>query len=52
VQSKHDKHGSLKDAMVAKDWARMAMLYNGKNYKKYNYDTQLKNAYEKFATRA
>lgn len=32
-----------------KDWAGFALKYNGKNYKKNNYDTKLKEAYEEYS---
>lgn len=49
IQTKRSKaHGTLKDALTAKNWDVMALLYNGKNYKKFKYDKQLKDAYEDF----
>lgn len=35
----------LEKALQDKDWAAFAKGYNGKNYKDYNYDTRLENAY-------
>ena len=32
------------------DWAGFALAYNGKEYRKNNYDGKLKNAYDKFKT--
>lgn len=37
----------LWEAVKAKDWARIAKYYNGDQYKNYDYDTKLKQAYEK-----
>lgn len=33
-------------ALQKKDWATFAHYYNGKHYKKFNYDARLKKAYE------
>ncbi|MDR6377614.1 N-acetylmuramidase domain-containing protein [Paraburkholderia caledonica] len=41
------KLGTLQDALIQKNWASAAYLYNGSGYKKYNYDNKLKEAYEK-----
>jgi LysM repeat protein len=41
------KETSLWDAVKTKNWAAIAFNYNGPDYKKYSYDTNLKNAYEK-----
>lgn len=46
------KEKSLWDAVKAKDWSAIAFNYNGPAYKKYNYDTLLKTAYEKLKTAA
>lgn len=40
-------HGTLRNALVQKNWANAAWLYNGPDYRKYDYDNQLKHAYEK-----
>jgi len=37
---------SMKKALQKKDWAGFAKKYNGPEYKKNNYDTKLKNAYD------
>lgn len=42
------KEVSLWDAVKSKDWAAIAFNYNGPAYKKYNYDTLLEAAYEKY----
>ena len=42
---KHKK--GLIPAMKRRDWAKIAYLYNGKNYKKNNYDIKMKNYYLK-----
>jgi len=34
-------------ALQRKDWATFAKLYNGKDYKKFDYDNRLASAYEK-----
>jgi hypothetical protein len=39
-------------ALQKKDWAGFAVRYNGKAYKKNNYDVKLEAAYEKFAAAA
>ena len=39
----------LHKALEKKDWAAFAKAYNGKGYKKNDYDSKLKNAYDKFA---
>ena len=36
-------------ALQKKDRAAFAKTYNGKGYKKNDYDSKLKNAYDKFA---
>ena len=41
------KEISLWDAVKTKNWAAIAFNYNGPSYKTYDYDTKLKNAYEK-----
>lgn len=38
---------SLHEAVKRKDWATIALRYNGKSYKTYAYDTKLKAAYER-----
>ena len=40
-------HGTLRNALIEKNWENAAWLYNGQDYKKYDYDKQLKQAYEK-----
>lgn len=35
----------LQKSMKDKDWEKVAKGYNGKNYKKFKYDTRIKNAY-------
>ena len=35
-------------ALLSKDWATFAYYYNGKYYKKWNYDTKLEEAYKSF----
>ena len=48
VRTKQSKKlGTLRDALIQKNWANAAYLYNGSGYKKYNYDSKLKEAYEK-----
>jgi hypothetical protein len=41
----------LATAVKALDWATVAYLYNGKNYKVNNYDVRLKKAYDTFVTK-
>lgn len=41
------QYGSLRDALVQKNWVNAAILYNGTDYQTYRYDEQLKEAYEK-----
>jgi hypothetical protein len=43
-------HGTLRNALIEKNWVNAAWLYNGKDYKKYDYDNQLREAYEKIKT--
>lgn len=43
IQSKPKMFKALKD----KDWSTFAYYYNGKEYKKFNYDNRLKEAYDK-----
>ncbi|RYZ22947.1 MAG: DUF3380 domain-containing protein [Sphingobacteriales bacterium] len=38
----------LSDALKAKNWAKVAMLYNGSNYAINKYDIKLANAYAKY----
>lgn len=40
----------LLKALRAKNWADFAKVYNGKEYKKFNYDTRMQAAYEKEAS--
>ena len=44
------KHNSLDDAMRNHKWDTFALRYNGKEYKKNQYDTKLANAYKKYAS--
>jgi hypothetical protein len=37
-------------AMKNKEWGKIAHLYNGPDYKKYDYDTKIKNAYEEYSS--
>lgn len=39
----------LHKSLEKKDWAAFAKAYNGKGYKQNDYDTKLKNAYDRFA---
>lgn len=41
------KHNNLINALKNKDWKGFALGYNGKDYKKNNYDVKLGNAYKK-----
>lgn len=43
-------HGTLRNALIQKNWGDAAWLYNGPDYRKYDYDNQLKAAYEKIKT--
>jgi hypothetical protein len=43
-------HRKLK-ALLDKNWAEFARLYNGKAYKKNNYDVKLKSSYDKHISR-
>jgi len=46
--TKHLKNqGTLKNALIQKDWVNAAYLYNGPGYRRYDYDNKLKEAYEK-----
>jgi hypothetical protein len=36
-------------ALIEKNWTTFARLYNGKNYKKNNYDKKIKVAYEMYS---
>lgn len=48
VLTKHaKKQGTLQNALIEKNWTNAAYLYNGSHYAKYNYDKQIKEAYEK-----
>jgi hypothetical protein len=40
-------HGTLRNALIQKNWASAAWLYNGPNYSENDYDNQLRIAYEK-----
>lgn len=40
-------HGTLKNALIQKNWANAAWLYNGPSYSENDYDNQLRKAYEK-----
>ena len=40
--------GKLHAALKNKDWAEFARIYNGPAYKKYDYDTKMARAYQKF----
>lgn len=42
------KFNGLIKYITAKDWAGVALRYNGKGYKKNNYDVKLRDAYKKF----
>ncbi|MEW9584924.1 N-acetylmuramidase domain-containing protein [Paraburkholderia sp. DGU8] len=47
--ARHDPkygHGTLRNALIQKNWANAAWLYNGPDYKKNDYDNKLKDAYE------
>jgi hypothetical protein len=49
--SKNKKAGkamSLWAAVRDKNWEQIAYNYNGPTYKKYQYDTKLRSAYEKY----
>jgi LysM repeat protein len=49
VMSRHDPkygHGTLRNALIQKNWANAAWLYNGPDYKKNDYANKLKDAYE------
>ncbi|MGF6674201.1 N-acetylmuramidase domain-containing protein [Paraburkholderia tuberum] len=39
-------HGTLRNALMEKNWASAAWLYNGPDYKKNDYANKLKDAYE------
>ena len=48
AMNKHDTtHGTLRNALIQKNWINAAYLYNGPGYKKYDYDNKLRMAYEK-----
>lgn len=50
VLAKQDRkygHGTLKEALVKKNWSNAAWLYNGPSYRENNYDNKLRLAYEK-----
>jgi len=42
------ENSNLAKYLKKKQWAKFARGYNGKGYKKNNYDVKLKNAYEKY----
>jgi hypothetical protein len=47
VRTKQSKKlGTLQAALIQKNWANAAYLYNGSGYKTYNYDNKFKVAYE------
>ncbi|MGF6674204.1 N-acetylmuramidase domain-containing protein [Paraburkholderia tuberum] len=39
-------HGTLRNALIEKNWANAAWLYNGPDYKKNDYANKLKDAYD------
>ena len=45
-------NGKLWKAVKAKDWAKIALYYNGSDYKKNAYDTKFKQAYERLRAHA
>ena len=45
-------NNSMKKAIIAKDWATFARLYNGPDYAKNNYDTKMKNEYDRLVRAA
>ena len=48
AMTKHLKEqGTLRNALIQKNWINAAILYNGPGYEQYHYDKQLKEAYEK-----
>ncbi|WP_052162199.1 N-acetylmuramidase domain-containing protein [Aquabacterium sp. NJ1] len=47
---RHKANGKLWSAVQGKDWANIALYYNGGGYKKNAYDTKMHAAYEKFAS--
>jgi len=47
MTKKLKSHGTLQNALINKNWEAAAHLYNGKDYRKYNYHIKLKEAYEK-----
>lgn len=52
VKNHRDKDGkpALWQAIKKKDWATIALYWNGSAYKKYNYDSKLANAYAHYKT--
>ena len=42
------EENNLVDELQTKNWARFARLYNGPNYRRYQYDTKMARAYERF----
>jgi hypothetical protein len=47
--ARHDPkygHGTLRNALIQKNWANAAWLYNGPDYQKNDYANKLKDAYE------
>jgi hypothetical protein len=48
VRTKRSRHlGTLREALIQKNWENAAYLYNGSGYKQYSYDSKLKEAYKK-----
>lgn len=43
---------AMKTAIIDKDWARFARLYNGPEYAKNNYDTKMENEYKALTRRS
>jgi hypothetical protein len=49
AMARHDPkygHGTLRNALIQKNWANAAWLYNGPDYQKNDYANKLKDAYE------
>lgn len=42
---------NLQKAAISKDWTTFARIYNGPDYKKYDYDTKMESAYKKYSLR-
>ena len=49
---RHKANGKLWSAVKAKDWAKIALYYNGSNYKQNAYDVKFKQAYERLKAHA